>query len=122
MRRSWTNYLPYALLLPEKRRAETGPLRNERLRRIRAAHTNPKIKSIPLGAVMVPLPNVPQPDGISCGDAGLLSILLFFGVGVETIRKVKKKLHTNKEGTYYRNIVAYADRLGLLANAVKRMT
>jgi len=123
MKQIWDNYLPYVLSLNEKSAPLSGPLRRERVQLARAAHSNPKIKKIPAGAVIIPLPNVPQPDGISCGDATLLAILMYYGVGVKTIRAVKEEVHTDRDdGTYYKYIKRYVDELGLRATVVKGMT
>jgi predicted double-glycine peptidase len=123
VKKRWPTYLPFHLLLNEASAPLAGQRRRERMARLRAAHTNPRIKKIPREAIKVPLPNVPQPDGISCGDAALLSILLYYGVGLQKIGPIKKRLKTTRrDGTYYKHIAAYADQLGLKADILEGMT
>jgi predicted double-glycine peptidase len=123
VKKSWDTYLPFRLELSEASAPLSGLRRRERIKHIKTSHTNPRIKRIPREAVQVPLPNVPQPDGISCGDATLLSILLYYGVGLQTIREIKRRVQTNKrDGTYYKRMVGYVDELGLQAHILKGMT
>jgi predicted double-glycine peptidase len=78
---------------------------------------------IPDGAIKIPLPSIEQPDGYSCGAASLMSICMYFGVGAETISEFKKKVHTTRaDGTYYLDMVDYARRFGLNAEAIPDMT
>jgi predicted double-glycine peptidase len=116
-------YFPYDVVASPDSAPRSGPMRRERLSRKIAAYNDPKLKRIPPRAVMIPLPNVPQPDGISCGDATMLSILLYFAVGKQKIAEIKEEVKTTrKDGTYYLNIVHYANKLGLRAMAIKKMT
>ena len=69
------------------------------------------------------LPTVEQPDGFTCGVASLMSICSYYGVGEKTFKAFKKKVHANPaDGTYYRDMIGYADRLGLDACCVPGMT
>lgn len=90
---------------------------------VQSAAQKPKFTDIPEGAIKIPLLNVEQPDGISCGAASLLSICLYFGVGEESIREFKKKVRTDRvNGTSYHDMVSYAHELGLDATPMSDMT
>jgi predicted double-glycine peptidase len=72
-----------------------------------------KVVAIPAEAIKIPLPHEEQPDSISCGDAAMKSICAFYGVGPRKIADFKKHMHTDENGTSYRNIIRYAEELGL---------
>jgi predicted double-glycine peptidase len=74
-----------------------------------------KVAAIPEGAIRIPLQHIEQPDGISCGAAAMMSVCAYYGVGPHTIAEFKHHLHTDHNGTSYRNIISYAEKLGLEA-------
>jgi predicted double-glycine peptidase len=72
---------------------------------------------IPLGTIKIPLRDVQQPDDYSCGAAAFMSICSYYNVGPRNIEVLKKELHTDPdEGTYYKNISQFAEKLGLKAD------
>src|SRR4051812_18248018 len=74
-----------------------------------------KLVEIPASAIRVQLEHVEQPDGISCGAAAMMSVCAYYGVGPRTIQDFKKHLHTDHNGTSYKNLLRYAGELGLVA-------
>jgi predicted double-glycine peptidase len=82
-------------------------------------HPTPKEgRLIPPSAIRIPLPDVRQPDGYTCGASALMSICAYYGVGPRTIDEFKKALGSNPEsGTNYREMVRFARSLGLDAQA-----
>ncbi|HVC95256.1 MAG TPA: C39 family peptidase [Pirellulales bacterium] len=82
-----------------------------------------RYRSIPDGAIKIPIPTVAQPDESSCGAAALMSVCRYFGVGPDSIDEYVDALGTNERtGTYYKDIVAYARRMGLDASSEFDMT
>jgi predicted double-glycine peptidase len=76
-------------------------------------------------AVHVPVPNVHQPEGYSCGAACTMAVLSYFGVGAEDYAEMKERLGTTREGTDFPRIVEYAARFarhGIRADAEIGMT
>jgi predicted double-glycine peptidase len=72
---------------------------------------------------MVPVPDVQQPDSYTCGVASFMAILSYYGVGTDDYDALAKALHaTKKDGTDFREIVEYAHRVGLVAEARTGMT
>ena len=77
--------------------------------------------AIPKGAIKVALPDIQQPDDLSCGVAALMSILAYYGAGPEDYDVLRKKLGTTKNGTDYKRMVGFAQRQGLHAEARPEM-
>jgi predicted double-glycine peptidase len=74
------------------------------------------LKSIPVGAIKIPLPDIEQPDGYSCGAASLLSICWAYGLGPKDVKTLEQRLHaTPADGIYYKDMARYAERHGLKA-------
>jgi predicted double-glycine peptidase len=77
---------------------------------------------VPVGAIKIPLPDVQQGDGFSCGAASLMSVCSYYHVGPRDLDSYRRELHTDPdEGTYYGNIEKYAVKLGLKADVKKGM-
>jgi predicted double-glycine peptidase len=71
---------------------------------------------VPVGAIKVPLPDVQQGDGFSCGAASLMSVCSYYHVGPRDLDSYRRELGTTEEeGTYYGKIKDYARKLGLTA-------
>jgi predicted double-glycine peptidase len=81
-----------------------------------------KTRTIPAGAIKIPLPDMQQPDNYSCGLC-VLSVAHYFGLAPNEFQEPKDKMGTNEvDGTYYGDIVTYANELGMDAEAKKEMT
>jgi len=77
---------------------------------------------IHLGAIKVPLPDVQQDDGISCGAAVTMSVCHYYGVGPKDLAAFKRLVGTTEEGTDYNEILKAAGKLGLAAERHLNMT
>jgi predicted double-glycine peptidase len=73
-------------------------------------------------AIMIPVPEVQQPDNQTCGVAALMSILSYYGVGTDDYDELKKCLRVKKNGADYREMIRYARRVRLQAEAKEGMT
>lgn len=79
-------------------------------------------RKIPAGAIKIPLPDLQQPENYSCGLA-LMSIAKYFGLGPDNFSEPKEEMGTTeKDGTYYGDILKYALDLGLDAEVKTEMT
>lgn len=82
-----------------------------------------RFRNIPAGAIKIDLPDIRQPDNYSCGAGALMSIACHYNVGPAEIEGFKVEMGTNPDnGTYYRRLVEYANRLGLNASVKIGMT
>ena len=69
---------------------------------------------VPEGAIKIPLPDIQQPNGYSCGAAALMAIASYYHRGPHDIQAFETLLGTTpEEGTDYRKIVACARQLDL---------
>jgi hypothetical protein len=75
-----------------------------------------RLSLVPVGAIKIPLRDVQQPDEYSCGAAAFMAVASYYNVGAKKLEGFKRNLKTDpQEGTYYKNIVCYAEKLGLSA-------
>lgn len=73
--------------------------------------------------VMIDLPDVGQPDSISCGAAVSMSVGMYYGVGPKTLEEWEQLLGTNEEiGTSTQGIVDGLRGLGLEVVELSNMT
>ncbi len=68
---------------------------------------------------LIEVPDVRQPDSVSCGAAAAMSVGRYFGVGPENLGQWVKDLGTSEEGTHPEPIVQYLRGLGLRVEAFR---
>lgn len=66
---------------------------------------------------LIEVPDVRQPDSVSCGAAAAMSVGKYFGVGPDSLDQWKTNLGTNEEGTHPQQLVEYLRSLGLQVEA-----
>ncbi|MFL5330295.1 MAG: C39 family peptidase [Gemmataceae bacterium] len=94
----------------------------------KAAHTQApscgaNYASMQTATVLLPLPDIAQPDEYSCGTASLLSILSYYGLERDDYRTLKHALGTNrKNGTDYQRMVSYARHHGFKVDVIPEMS
>lgn len=90
---------------------------------LQKATSEARVHIIPPRAIKVPLANLPQPNGYSCGAAALMAVCNYFGKGPKTIQRYEELLKSNRhDGTSYTRMVRLAKKLKLHASAKQNMT
>jgi predicted double-glycine peptidase len=79
-------------------------------------------EDVPLGAIKVPLRDVPQVKDYSCGAACTMAVCCYYDVGPRNQSDYIQQLGTTKEGTYYGDIRKFLKKNGLRADVQAGMT